>query len=162
MTKQKRLPTNYPLDKKTANRITGQIEKLIDDFTPKSVLGMLALAVEQDNSIVFYNRWALRPIEKQNYEIYDLLAKTTVYKNIALFSSALNIIFNLNRPIRSSSSKDTIIYNLDQEYYRCVEDIRILNKKLSLKTSNVELNSVKLIDKQHRLAEIKTRLSKIY
>lgn len=162
MKKQKRLSTNYPLDKKTANRITGQIEKLIDDFTPKSVLGMLALAVEQNNSIVFYNRWALVPIEKQNYEIYDLLARNTVYKNISLFSSALNIIFNLNRPIRSSSPKDKIIYNLDQEYYRCIEDIRILNKKLSLKTTNVELNSVKLTDKQHRLAEIKTRLSKIY
>jgi hypothetical protein len=152
----------YPTDSKSADRITERVAKLLDNAIPNSVIGMLATAVEQDNSILIYNRWLLVVEQKHNYEIFDTYSQSTVYKHISLFSSALHIIFALNRQIKQSCPKDKLVYSLDQEYYRCLEDIRFFNKKLSTKTGDHELNAIRLLDRHHKLEEIKTRLSKIY
>lgn len=162
MKNPRRSLTTYPKDDKSVGNIVTKVTKLLDAIVPNNIIGMIALAVEQDNSLIFYSRWALVLHGKNDYEIYDMYTKTSVYKNIALFTSALNIIFNLQRAIKRGRSVDNIIYSLDQQYYRCLEDIRILNKKVLSNKGNSELTAIKLLDRQHRLFEIKTQLSKIY
>lgn len=162
MKNPRRSLTTYPKDNKSINGIVTKVSKLLDAIVPNSIIGMMALAVEQGNSLIFYNRWALVLHGKNDYEVYDVYTKNSVYKNIALFTSALNIIFNLHKSAKRGRSIDNIIYSLDQEYYRCLEDIRILNKKVLSNKGNVELNAIRLVDRQHKLFEIKTQLSKIY
>jgi hypothetical protein len=158
----RRSVTAYPKDAKSVDTIVTKVSKLLDAVVPNSIVGMIALAVEQENSLIFYNRWALVLHNKNDYEIYDLYTKNSIYKNVALFTSALNIIFNLQKFTKKGRSIDKIIYSLDQQYYRCLEDIRVLNKKVLSNKGNVELNEMKLLDRQHRLHEIKTQLSKVY
>jgi hypothetical protein len=140
-----------------------KVSKLLEDAVPKNMMGMIALSKPTDTSIIFYDRWELIPYAKNNYAIYDRFTKAVIYENIALFSSALSIIYNANKKITRPCALDQVIYRLDQEYYRCLDQIRFYQKRLKEKdSSNPELFAIKLIDRQHRLHEIKTQLSKVY
>ena len=124
---------------------------------------MLSLAEDKDNGLLFYKRWMLLPKEKHNYSVYDLWTKEEVYQNISLLISALHIIYHLNKPVITSNFTDQQIYAADQEYFRCLENIRFFKSKLATKdTERSLLFASRLQDSYFRLDEIKTRLSKIY
>jgi hypothetical protein len=161
MKNRKQFHTNYSAV--DSDFVLKKVSKLLEDAVPKNMLGMIALSKPTDNSIIFYDRWELIPYAKNNYAIYDRFTQEFIYENIALFSSALSIVYNFNRKIARPCSVDKVIYRLDQEYYRCLDQIRFYQKKLrESKKDNTELFAIKLIDKQHRLHEIKTQLSKVY
>jgi len=161
MKNHKQFPTNY--SSVDSDVVLKKVSKLLECAVPKNMLGMIALSRPTDNSIIFYDRWELIAYAKNNYAIYDLYTQEFIYKNIALFSSALSIVYNFNRKITRPCAVDQVIYRLDQEYYRCLDQIRFYQKKLKEKTnSNPELFAIKLIDRQHRLHEIKKQLSKVY
>ena len=162
MKKQTQSPISYSVNNTV--KIAKKFSNLLEDAIPKNVLGMLITckSLEKNNSVLFYDRWELIPIDKYNYDIRDFASGYTVYSGVALFSSALNIIFHLNRKITTSCPKDKIIYNLDKEYFRCLEQIKFYKQKINSDTDNYELFAIKLSDKHHRLADIKTQLSKIY
>lgn len=123
---------------------------------------MLATAKEKEQTLIFYERWSLVIHGKNNYDIYDLYTRETVYKHIALFSSALNIVFALNKGIVKSAPSDILIYELDQEYFRCLENIKFYKQKTSTATNDLlPLFAARLTDDRARLQEIKTKLSKI-
>jgi hypothetical protein len=133
---------------------------MLDDAIPKNILGMLSLAEDKENALVFYKRWALIVNAKNNYSVFDLLSREEVYSGISLLISAMHIIYHLHN---SRACKDQFIYKVDQEYLRCLENIRQYKKKML--TSDFErclLFSSRLQDSYYRLGEIKTRLSKIY
>ena len=111
MKKQKRLSTSYSVDNIDTAKISKKFSNLLEDAVPNNVLGMLALAHELDNAIVFYDRYKLVPHQKQDYEIIDIKRNNSLYKHVTLFTSALDIIFYLNKPIRHASPIDKLIYN---------------------------------------------------
>jgi hypothetical protein len=160
MKKQKQYFTNYKKDKLDVEHINKKVKNLIEKTLPDSVLGMIATAKETSQGVLFYDRYLLIPHEQHRYDIYDKHTGNTVYKSISLFNSALNIIFNLNKTIGTACPKYVMIYELDQEYYRCREDIHFFSEKT--KTNKNEFYSHVLLEKRHRLLEIKRRLSKIY
>jgi len=163
MKKQRQLSTSFSVDNIDAVKISKKFSNLLDDAVPNNVLGMLALAYESDGGIVFYDRYKLVPHQKQDYEIIDIKRQTSLYKNITLFTSALNIIFYLNKPIRTAGPIDSVIYNLDQEYFRCTENIKFFQKKSKIKDiGRAEFFAIQLINYRMRLVEIKSLLSKKY
>lgn len=163
MKKQKQLLTNYSTSNNDSSFLLKKVNNLLGDSVPKTILGMIALCKYSDYGILFYERWLLIPHAKHNYDIFDGYTQQTIYSNISLFSSALHIIYYLNKKVSHSCPKDKVIYALDQEYYRCLDEIRFYqNKVTGAVNQNTEMFAIKLVDKQHRLHEIKTRLSKSY
>lgn len=161
--KLNQLSTNYSIDKKEATKLSYKVSQLLDDATPRNIIGMLATAKETNRSIIFYNRWELMPVEKNNFGIFDRFSKEYVFEHISLSVSALQIIWNLHKSSKFLSSSESVIYRLDQEYYRCVENIKFYKKKISITNSeNVPVFLAKLEDSRFRLKEIKSLLSKIY
>ena len=163
MKKQKQLFINYIPDEQDTLKLSKKFTELLEEVIPNNIIGMLATAKEKSDSLVFYNRFKLHAYERNNYEIVDMVAKRVVYSKIALFISALYIIYYLNKPLFHSAPKDQLIYDLDQEYYRCMENIKFYMKKSKANNKEtVELYSIKLSQNKQRLDEIKTLLSKIY
>jgi hypothetical protein len=93
MKKTKQLSTNYSIDKKGADRLSSKVAAMLDDAIPTNILGMMVTMKEQERSLVFYDRYGLNVRKKNDYSVIDLYTKEAVYENIALFSSALHIIF---------------------------------------------------------------------
>jgi hypothetical protein len=160
MKKHKQLPTNYSIGNVNPKKLTKKVSALLDNAVPNTILGMLSLAEDRDNSLVFYKRWALVINNKNDYSIVDLITKEPVYSHISLLISALHIVFQLNK---NKTCKDQQIYMADQAYYRCLEDIKLYKAKLN--TGDLDkkiLFAARLQDSVFRLEEIKTRLSKTY
>ena len=163
MKKNKQLSTNYSVDKKSADRLSSKVAAMLDDAIPTNILGMLVTMKEQERSLVFYDRYSLNVHKKNDYSITDLYTKDTVYDNIALFSSALHIIFALHKGVHTSSPKEDMIYELDQEYFRCLENIKFYRQKMnSVDSELIPLFADRLSDAKARLEETKTKLSKTY
>lgn len=163
MKNQKRSVTNYSTGKVDVNRLQQKVGNMLESSIPKNILGMLATLEDAGDSLIFYKRWKLVPHEKNNYEIIDIIRNESVYSNIALFISALYMIFHMNKQTPYPCPKEQLIYGVDQEYYRCMENIRFYAKKSNTKNAeNLELFSVKIQDSYYKLDEIKIRLSKIY
>jgi len=163
MKKKKQLFINYTPDEKDANKLSKKFLELLDQSIPNNILGMLATAKEKSDTFIFYNRFILTVHEKNNYEIIDATLKKSIYSNIALFTSALYIIYYLGKPLIYHTPKDKLIYDLDQEYYRCMENIKFYLKKIKILDSEFkELYEIKLSSNRYRLDEIKTLLSKLY
>lgn len=163
MKKIKQLPTNYSLGNVDTVKLSRKVGSLLENAIPKTVLGMLSLAEDKENGLLFYKRWMLLPKEKHNYSVYDTWAKEEVYQNISLLISALHIIYHLNKPVLTSNFTDQQIYNVDQEYFRCLENIKFFKAKIASKDAERSLLfASRLQNSYYRLDEIKTRLSKIY
>lgn len=163
MKKQKQLFINYKPDERETLKLSKKFTELLEDAIPNNIIGMLATVEEKSDSLVFYKRFKLQACERNDYSIVDLPAKKILYSNISLFVSALHMIYYLSRPLTHAFPKYELIYDLDQEYYRCMENTRFYLKKQ--KTTNHELQelyNIKLSQNRHRLGEIKTLLSKIY
>jgi hypothetical protein len=155
--------TDYSVDKKEATRLSFKVSQLLDDAMPKNIMGMIASAQDCENSIVFFNRWELHPVEKNNYMVVDKYTKEPVFEHISLFVSALHIIWHLHKSSKLQVSNEKLIYQTDQEYYRCVENIKFYKKKVSTADSeNLHVFLARLEDSRLRLKEIKSILSKIY
>jgi hypothetical protein len=160
---QKKLATSYTTNNLDAAKISHKIGSLLDNAVPKTILGMISTAEEQEDGLVFYKRWKLQPIEKHNYSVVDLYSNTAVYQNISLLISALHIIFSVNKSPNYASAKDKAIYLLDQEYFRCLENIRqFKHKKITSDLDRYLMFTSRLEDSYYKLEEIKTQLSKIY
>jgi len=163
MKKHKPLSINYSIDKKNADRLSSKVAAMLDDAIPNNILGMMVTMKEQERCLVFYNRYSLNVHEKNDYSIIDLYTKEPIYKNIALFSSALHIIFFLHKGIHKSAPQEDIIYELDQEYFRCLENIKFYRQKMnSVNSELIPLFADRLTDAKVRLEETKTKLSKTY
>lgn len=162
MKKPKKLATVFTGDKRDSARYLNKIRDLIRPALPRNILGMLASAQEQGNHLVFNKRWCLGAEGKNNYYIYDLRSGEIEYKNIALFSSAIKILWHLNRSQKHRNFADRLIYSLDQKYYRCLEDIKFFKSKISKKSDKNELYVHRLSAAKQRLLDIKNEISKIY
>ena len=162
MKKTKKLDTASLTDKIDTQTLSKQVSKLIDDAVPKNILGLLALGVDDDTGVILAKRYKLSAVDKNDYFIVDLKSGDVIYEHIALLSSALNIIWWLTKPITSPKQKDKMIYELDQEYYRCLEDIRYYKAKTAKDTELKELFNIRLGQAKFRLQDIKTEISKIY
>ena len=163
MKKNKQLSTNYSVDKKGADRLSSKVAAMLDDAIPSNILGMLVTMKEQERCLVFYDRYSLNVRNKNDYSITDLRSKDIIFDNIALFSSALHIIFALNKGVHTSAPKEDMIYELDQEYFRCLENIKFYRQKMnSANTELIPLFADRLTDAKARLEETKTKLSKTY
>lgn len=162
MKKPKKSPTVSLRDKQTSVAYSNKIKDLINDTLPKNILGMLASANERENSLIFSNRWQLIPHGKNDYAIFDLYTGETAYEHIALFSSAVKILWFIDQPLGKAVNTDRVIYSLDQEYYRCLKDIKFFKSKLASKTEKYELYEDRLSQFRYRLEDIKTEISKIY
>jgi hypothetical protein len=163
MKKQKRSVTSYSTNKVDVNRLQQKVGSMLDSSIPKNILGMLATVEDTGESLVFYKRWKLVPVEKNNYEIIDVWRNETVYSTISLFTSAMYMIYHMNKKVAYPCPKEQLIYGVDQEYYRCMENIRFYAKRSSTKDmEKLELYSARIQDSYYKLDEIKTRLSKIY
>jgi len=162
MKKQKKQNTAYVKEKIDTKLLSKQVSKLIDDAVPKDMHGMLALAVEADDGLVLNKRWKLSAVDKNDYFVVDLYSGEKVYEHIALFSNAVQIIWYLSKPIRKPFLMDRVIYELDQEYYRCLEDIRYYNSKVTKNPELRDLFSIRLGQSKYRLQDIKNEISKIY
>jgi hypothetical protein len=163
MKKQKRSVTNYSTSKVDVNRLRQKVGGMLEDSVPKNILGMLATLEDAGDSLIFYKRWKLVPVEKNNYEIIDLRSNETVYSTISLFISAMYMIYHMNKTVAYPCPKEQLIYGVDQEYYRCMENIRFYAKRSNTKDiDKLELYSARIQDSYYKLDEIKTRLSKIY
>lgn len=124
---------------------------------------MLATLEDANDSLIFYKRWKLIPHEKNNYEIIDMWRNEPVYSNISLFISAMYMIYHMNKQVAYPCPKEQLIYGVDQEYYRCMENIRFYAKRSKTNDMDkLELYSARIQDSYYKLDEIKTRLSKIY
>ena len=155
--------TDYSVDKQEATRLSSKVSQLLDDAMPKSIMGMIASAQDSDKSIIFYNRWELCPVDKNDYTIIDRYTKEPVFEHISLFVSALHIIWHLHKSAKLLASNEKLIYQADQEYYRCVENIKFYKKKVSsADVENLPIFLARLEDSRLRLQEIKSILSKIY
>lgn len=163
MKKHNKSRTPYLKDKKLdPQMLSQQVAKLLEDSVPKNILGMLATARELSDCIVITDRWKLGVVDKNDYFIQDLRSGDKVYENIALFSNAVNMIWYLTRPVRTARPMDQVIFALDQEYYRCLEDVK---HYMTRRTDNRELSelfSIRLEQSRYRLQDIKTEISKIY
>jgi hypothetical protein len=163
MKKTKQLSTNYSVDKKGADKLSSKVAAMLDDAIPSNILGMLVTMKEQERCLVFYDRYSLNVRKKNDYTIVDLYTKEAVYDNIALFSSALHIIFCLNKGVHKAAPQEEIIYELDQEYFRCLENIKFYRQKMnSVNSELIPLFADRLTDAKARLEETKTKLSKTY
>ena len=163
MKKTKQLSTNYSIDKKGADRLSSKVAAMLDDAIPTNILGMMVTMKEQERSLVFYDRYGLNVRKKNDYSVIDLYTKEAVYENIALFSSALHIIFCLNKGVHKSAPQEDMIYELDQEYFRCLENIKFYRQKMnSVNSELIPLFADRLSDAKARLEETKTKLSKSY
>jgi len=163
MKKQKRSATNYSTSNIDITRLQKKVGSMLDSSIPKNILGMLATVEDMGDSLIFYKRWKLVPVEKHNYEIIDLRTNETVYSMISLFTSAMYMIYHMHKQTAYPCPKEQLIYGVDQEYYRCMENIRFYAKKSSTKDMDkLELYSARIQDSYYKLDEIKTRLSKIY
>jgi len=163
MKKNKQLSTNYSVDKKGADRLSSKVAAMLDDAIPTNILGMLVTMKEQERSLVFYDRYSLNVRSKNDYSIVDLYTKEVIFDNIALFASALHIIFCLNKGVHKSAPKEDMIYELDQEYFRCVENIKFYRQKMnSVNPELIPLFADRLSDAKARLEETKNKLSKTY
>lgn len=162
MKKTKKSDTVSFRDKIDTKALSKQVSELIDESVPKNILGLLALGVNDDTGVILAKRYRLSAVDKNDYFIVDLNSGDVVYEHIALLSSALNIIWWLSNPITSPRQKDKMIYELDQEYYRCLEDIRYYRAKSAKPTELQELFSIRLGQAKFRLQDIKTEISKIY
>lgn len=163
MKNRKQSSTVYPKDKVSVASLSSRMSNLIEGAIPDNLMGMLVTAKELEKSVLFYDRWQLIVREKYNYDIFDNRAGEIVYDEIALFSNAVKIIYQLNKKITTPSPLDKIFYELDQEYYRCWHDLNMYKKKVKeIKDNDLkELFSLRIIDSQYRLQEIKMRLSKL-
>ena len=128
MKKQKRSVTNYSTSKVDVTRLRQKVSSMLESSIPKNVLGMLATLEDTGDSLVFYKRWKLVPVEKNNYEIVDLWTNETVYSTISLFISAMYMIYHMNKQVAYPGPREQVIYGVDQEYYRCMENIRFYAK----------------------------------
>ena len=163
MKKTKQLSTNYSVDKKGATKLSSRVAAMLDDAIPTNILGMLVTMKEQERCLVFYDRYSLNVRNKNDYSIIDLYTKDVIYDKIALFSSALHIIFSLHKGITRQSPTENIIYELDQEYFRCLENIKFYRQKMnSVNPELIPLFADRLTDAKARLEETKTKLSKTY
>jgi hypothetical protein len=163
MKKHKPLSINYSIDKKGADKLSSKVAALLDDAIPTNILGMLVTMKEQERSLVFYDRYSLNVRKKNDYSIIDLYTKEIVYDKIALFSSALHIIFCLNKGVYKAAPQEDMIYELDQEYFRCLENIKFYRQKMnSVNSELIPLFADRLTDAKVRLEETKTKLSKTY
>jgi len=163
MKKQKQLSTNYSIDKKGAEKLSSKVAAMLDDAIPTNILGMMLTIKEQERCLVFYDRYSLNVRTKNDYFIEDLYTNEVVYNNIALFASALHIIFCLNKGVYKSSPQEDLIYELDQEYFRCLENIKFYRQKMnSVNPELIPLFADRLTDAKARLEETKTKLSKTY
>ena len=163
MIKQNQSFTDYSVDKKEATKLSFKVSQLLDDAMPNNIMGMIASAQETNNSIVFYNRWELQPVAKNNYTIFDRYSKEPIYQHISLFVSALHIIWHLYKSSKKLRSNEKLIYQTDQEYYRCVENIKFYKKKsATVNSEDLPIFLARLEDSRLRLKEIKSILSKIY
>lgn len=163
MKKQKRSVTSYSTNNIDVNRLRQKVGGMLDASIPKNILGMLATLEDAGDSLVFYKRWKLVPHEKNNYEIVDTWTNESVYSHISLFISAMYMIYHMNKQVSYPCPKEKLIYGVDQEYYRCMENIRFYAKKSKTQDiDKLELYSVRIQDSYYKLDEIKTRLSKIY
>lgn len=162
MKTHKKYPTSFSKDKQDSKAYSNKIKDLIQDTLPKTIHGMLAAATETNENIVFYNRWYLGAHGKNNYYVYDSYSKEYSYQNIALFSTAVRLLWCLAKPYGRHIITDKVIYALDQEYFRCLEDIKFFKSKIASKTSNPELYINRLSQAKFRLDDIKTEISKIY
>lgn len=160
--KKKKSYTNSSKDKIDTKRLSKQVAQLLNDSAPKDIMGMLALARELDDGLLFEYRWKLGVIDRNDYYIEDTRSNTIVYDHIALFENAVKMVWYLTKPIKTPCPVDKIIYTLDQEYYRCMEDIKHYRAR---KTENLELRdlfTMRLEQSMYRLHDIKTEISKIY
>lgn len=155
------LSTNYLKNINESDRLLRKFDEILSDALPNDILGMLVTATADDQGVIFYNRWQLQLHKKHDYEIVDLYTQNSLYQHITLLASAMYMIYHLNKRITKPCPVDKIIYGLDQEYYRCLEQIKFYQKKLK-GNGDRELFAIKLSDKHYRLGEIKNRLSKIY
>lgn len=162
MKKQKQYRTNYFLDKHDIVNINKKINNLLEDSIPNTILVMLGQGVETKTGVKFYNRYTLIPLAKNNYTVYDESNKSSVFDHIALFDSAVKIIYYLNQHVSTPCPTYKVIYDLDQEYFRCLEDIKFYKERMDKSKNNQELYSIKLLDKHQKLNYIKQRLSKVY
>ena len=163
MKKQKQSVTNYSTNKVDVPRLRQKVSGMLESSIPKNILGMLATLEDANDSLIFYKRWKLVPVEKNNYEIIDMWRNETVYSTISLFASAVYMIYYMNKQVAYPCPKEKLIYGVDQEYYRCMENIRFYAKRSSTKDMDkLELYSARIQDSYYKLDEIKTRLSKIY
>ena len=163
MKKTKKLSTSYSVDKKGANKLSAKVASMLDDAIPTNILGMLVTMKEQERCLVFYDRYSLNVRNKNDYSITDLYTNDIVFEKIALFSSALNIIFALHKGVHHSAPKEEMIYELDQEYFRCLENIKFYRQKMnSVNPELIPLFADRLSDAKARLEETKTKLSKTY
>jgi hypothetical protein len=160
---QKQWSTNYTPNNLDAAKISHKIGSLLDNAVPKTILGMISTAEEHEDGLVFYKRWKLQLVDKHNYSIIDLYTKNAVYEKVSLLISALHMIFYVNKSPNYASAKDKLIYSLDQEYFRCLENIKQFKTKITTADSDRRLLfSSRLQHSYYQLDEIKTRLSKIY
>ena len=163
MKKTKQLSTNYSIDKKGADRLSSKVSAMLDDAIPTNILGMMVTMQEHERSLVFYDRYSLTVYKKNDYSVIDLYTKEAVYENVALFSSALHIIFCLNKGVHKSAPQEDMIYELDQEYFRCLENIKFYRQKMnSVNPELIPLFADRLTDAKARLEETKNKLSKTY
>ena len=163
MKKHKQLSTNYSVDKRGATKLSSKVAAMLDDALPTNILGMLVTMKEQEQCLVFYDRYKLTVRNKNDYSIVDLRSNDIVFDKIALFSSALHIIFALNKGVHRSAPKEDMIYELDQEYFRCLENIKFYRQKMnSVNSELIPLFADRLTDAKARLEETKTKLSKTY
>lgn len=163
MKKQKQLSTNYSVDKKGATKLSARVAAMLDDAIPSNILGMLVTMKEQERSLVFYDRYSLTVRSKNDYNIIDLYTRESVFDHVSLFSSALHIIYALNKGVTRSSPTEDIIYELDQEYFRCLENIKFYKHKMNSANSElIPLFADRLTDAKVRLCETKNKLSKTY
>ena len=163
MKNQKQWSTHYTPNNLDAAKISHKIGSLLDNAVPKTILGMLSTAEEHENGLVFYKRWKLQLVDKHDYSIIDLYSKNAVYEHISLLISALHMIFYVNKSPNYSSAKDKLIYSLDQEYFRCLENIKQFKNKITTADADRRLLfSSRLQNSYYKLEEIKTQLSKIY
>jgi hypothetical protein len=163
MKKNNKQHTNYSRDKKIDPKLLSQqVSKLLEDSVPKNILGMLATATELEDGILIDNRWKLSAVDRNDYYILDTRTGDKVYKNIALFANAVQIIWYLTKPIRTSAPMDKVLFELDQEYYRCLEDIKHYMGRTTANKELGELFSIRLEQSKYRLQDIKTEISKIY
>ena len=163
MKKQKRSVTNYSTNKVDIIRLRQKVGSMLEASVPKNILGMLATLEDTGDGLIFYKRWKLVLVEKNNYEIIDLRSNETVYSTISLFTSAMYMIYHMNKTVAYPCPKEQLIYGVDQEYYRCMENIRFYAKRSNTKDiDKLELYSARIQDSYYKLDEIKTRLSKIY
>ena len=159
----KQWSTNYSVDKKGATKLSSKVAEMLDRAIPTNILGMLATMKEQQESLVFYGRYSLHVRSRNDYSIIDLYTKDAVFEHVALFSSALHIIFALNKSVHKSAPKEDMIYELDQEYFRCLENIKFYRQKMnSVNRELIPLFADRLSDAKVRLEETKTKLSKTY